>query len=181
VTQATGTAAGKKYESDGGPGIRGVLELLQGAIQPLENRLHFLRSQFVFWLLGAIDGHGKNFSLALLPGADYRLTPLYDVLCAYPAVEANELHEKDLAMAMALEGRNRHYKWLEIQPRHWIETAARSGLTRPRVEEALDDVMEQVPKVFAQIQADVQAVSAIVGVPIVDRKAMAAKRFQRQR
>ena len=27
-----------------------------------------MRTQLVFWLLAAIDGHAKNFSIFLLPG-----------------------------------------------------------------------------------------------------------------
>ena len=29
---------------------------------------------------------------------------------------------------MAVRGKNRHYKWAEIQPRHWISTAKEIGL-----------------------------------------------------
>jgi serine/threonine-protein kinase HipA len=31
-------------------------------------------------------------------------------------------------MAMAVTGKNRHYEWSEIQPRHWLSTAAAVGL-----------------------------------------------------
>ena len=32
------------------------------------------------------DGHAKNFSVFLLPGGAYRLTPRYDTLSAYPVL-----------------------------------------------------------------------------------------------
>ncbi|MFK5208851.1 HipA domain-containing protein, partial [Glaesserella parasuis] len=40
--------------------------------------------QFLFWLLAAIDGHAKNFSLAIEKQGRYHLSPVYDVLSAYP-------------------------------------------------------------------------------------------------
>ena len=45
----------------------------------------------MFWLLGATDGHAKNFSIFLLPGGRFRLTPLYDVMSAQPNVDAGEI------------------------------------------------------------------------------------------
>ena len=33
----------------------------------------FLKAQIVFWLLGATDGHAKNFSVFLLPGGRFRM------------------------------------------------------------------------------------------------------------
>ncbi len=42
--------------------------------------------RFIFWLMAAIDGHAKNFSLFIEPGSAYRMTPLYDVISAYPLI-----------------------------------------------------------------------------------------------
>ena len=181
MCQATGTPAGKKYEQDGGPGFRTVLEILAGATSPIEDRLHFLRSQLVFWLLAAIDGHGKNFSLALLPGAGYRLTPLYDVLSAHPAIESGDLHEKELSMAMALEGKNRRYKWLELRPEHWLESARRAGLSNLLVNGAIDAVVSAVPRVVEATRVDADKIDPRVGEPILTRMTLAAERFKRLR
>ncbi len=43
----------------------------------------FVLSQLAFWLLAAIDGHAKNFSLFRRRDG-YLLAPLYDVLSAWP-------------------------------------------------------------------------------------------------
>ncbi|MEY4580393.1 MAG: hypothetical protein RL701_5096, partial [Pseudomonadota bacterium] len=43
-----------------------------------------LQAQLLFWMLAATDGHAKNFSLHLLAQGRFRLTPLYDVLSAWP-------------------------------------------------------------------------------------------------
>lgn len=52
-----------KYEADGGPGIAAVLDLLKGSDDPESDRRFFLAAQTMFWLLGATDGHAKNFSI----------------------------------------------------------------------------------------------------------------------
>ena len=80
--QATGTAPADKYESDGGPGIAACLDILAGSTESARDRLAFVLAQLAFWLLAATDGHAKNFSIFLLPGAQYRLTPMYDILSA---------------------------------------------------------------------------------------------------
>lgn len=75
--QALGIAPALKYESDGGPGIADGMKLLLGSQQANQDRETFFRSQILFWLLAAIDGHAKNFSLFIETGSAYRMTPLY--------------------------------------------------------------------------------------------------------
>jgi serine/threonine-protein kinase HipA len=65
ICQALGVPPTRKYEHDGGPGIVAILGFLNSAAAPHEDRLRFLRAQVVFWLLAAIDGHAKNFSIFL--------------------------------------------------------------------------------------------------------------------
>jgi serine/threonine-protein kinase HipA len=83
ICQALSVPPIRKYQSDDGPGITDILEFLNGAVAPREDRLRFMKTQIVFWLLSAIDGHAKNFSVFLTPGG-YKLTPLYDVMSAAP-------------------------------------------------------------------------------------------------
>jgi serine/threonine-protein kinase HipA len=42
-----------------------VLELLKGSDTPEDDRRTFLKAQLFFWLIGATDGHAKNFSVRL--------------------------------------------------------------------------------------------------------------------
>jgi len=130
MCQATGTPPGRRYESDGGPGIADICSLLLGARQAARDRRNFFKAQVLFWMLCATDGHAKNFSVFIEPQGRYSLTPLYDVLSAYPILGkgANQLATQKAKMAMAVAGKNRHYKWSEIQPRHWLATAAAAGL-----------------------------------------------------
>jgi serine/threonine-protein kinase HipA len=61
LCQAKGIPAQQKYERDGGPGIKSVLELLAGGEAPAYDSLIFAKAQLAFWLLAAPDGHAKNF------------------------------------------------------------------------------------------------------------------------
>lgn len=76
------------------------------------------------------DGHAKNFSLFVLPGGRYRMTPLYDVLSAWPLIGtgAHNLQYKKTKLAMAVRSKAAHYKLSEIQRRHWQALAQRSGV-----------------------------------------------------
>lgn len=164
MCQATGTPPSRKYESDGGPGIRRIMDLLLGSSQAQQDRYDFFRTQMLFWALCAIDGHAKNFSLFLDAGGGFRLTPRYDVLSAFPVLgrKAGTLprHKVTMAMAMAVEGKNRHCRWATIQPRHWEETAGRCGIGAfyaglrdellERTPGAVEAVRKRIPRGFAE-------------------------------
>ena len=121
--QALGISPALKYENDGGPGIAAGMQLLRGSQSANQDREAFFKTQILFWMLAAIDGHGKNFSVFLEPGSSYRMTPIYDVISAYPLMAANSLPTSKAKMAMSVKGKNRHYHWQRIEPRHFISTA----------------------------------------------------------
>ncbi len=149
LCQATATPPGLKYETDGGPGILKIMELLRGSDRAEADRRDFLRTQVIFWLLAAVDGHAKNFSIFLLPRGAYQLTPRYDVLSAHPVIGPGrgKLSAQKVTMAMAVLGKNRHYRHGEIQPRHWIETAKRCGFSG--MMQILAEIVDQTPKALA--------------------------------
>lgn len=155
--QVTGTPPALKYENDGGPGIRKIMDLLLGSERATEDRRDFIRTQLVFWLLAAIDGHAKNFSIFLLPGSAFRLTPRYDVLSAHPMLGhgRGRLAPQKITMAMALEGKNRHYHWNGIRLRHWRETAKRCGV--PQMETFIRDIIDQTPAVLERVRNGIPA------------------------
>ncbi len=129
MCQATGTAPTLKYESDGGPSMRTCLDVLAGSDQAGEDQAHFVLSQLAFWLLAATDGHAKNFSLFHQHGGTFRLTPLYDVISAWPVIGdgPNLIPYHDARSAMALRSRSAHYCLREVRARHWRALAERSG------------------------------------------------------
>ena len=148
--QATGTPPALKYENEGGPGIRKIMDLLLGSERATADRRAFMKSQLVFWLLAGIDGHAKNFSVFLLSGGGFRLTPRYDVLSAHPMLGNGRLKlpPRKVTMAMALEGKNRHYAWSSIRLRHWLETAKRCGIAD--MDGLVREVVDQTPAVIAR-------------------------------
>ena len=158
--QALGIPPTLKYQSDGGPGMRDILELLRGADDPKRDQTAFFKSQILFWLIGATDGHAKNFSIHLKPGGRFSLTPLYDVLSSQPAADQGQIAPNRFRLAMSV-GANRHYRMSEITGRHFVQSgkAARLGasLMRNAISELLDlaanapsIALEAMPEDFAE-------------------------------
>lgn len=152
MCQALNTSAALKYESDGGPGIAPIMELLLGSVRSIEDRIEFMTRVFLFWIMGAIDGHAKNFSIFLLPQGAYHLTPAYDVMSAYPLLDKNQLHRRDLRMAMALTGENRHYEWDFIQSRHWFSTSGKINFPHDEMKGIMERVCDQMENAIAAVQ-----------------------------
>ena len=138
--QALGIPSVRKYESDGGPGVRTILKLLKGSDTPEADQRRFLKAQIVFWLLSATDGHAKNFSLRLAPGGRFMLAPLYDVLSTQPMFDAGQIQKKKWKLSMAV-GRQRHYEEHMVQPRHYLQTAKLCGVQEKLVFEIFDELI----------------------------------------
>ena len=151
--QATGTSPLRKYQADGGPGIREVMKLLLGSENSHNDRLLFFKAQIVFWVLAATDGHAKNFSLFIKPQNRFRMTPLYDVSSAHPIIgrKANQIPLQSIKMAMAVRSKSNHYKLESITTRDWIEQAAQVGIERQVAQQIVDEVREQTPQVINQV------------------------------
>jgi len=159
--QALGMSGERKYESEGGPGIRAILRQLEISNRANEDRLTFVKAQLAFWLMAATDGHAKNFSIFLERGGGYRMTPLYDVLSVWPIIGngANQLSPRRAKLAMALRSKNTHYHLHEIYTRHWQTLAQQSGVPDAfdhmvalvlQVPDALERVSAQLPAGFPQ-------------------------------
>ena len=142
MLQALGVPLALKYEDEGGPEIRQFMDLLRGSDRPEEDRLTFLRAQIVFWLLGATDGHAKNFSIFLGPQGSFRLTPLYDIMSVEQPLAANQLRRREAKLAMAV-GDNRHRRLDEIVRRHWEQTAKRCGVSYDAIAGILANLAER--------------------------------------
>ena len=113
--QALSIPPTRKYQSEGGPGMREIITLLKASDAPEADIAVFVRANIMLWLLGATDGHAKNFSIFLAPGGGFRMTPLYDVLTAQPSLAAHQIQQKKFRLAMSV-GKNRHYEIHDILP-----------------------------------------------------------------
>jgi len=156
ICQALGVPPLRKYQSDGGPGIIDVLEFLNAAIAPYEDRQAFMKAQIIFWLLAAIDGHAKNFSIFLSPGG-FRLTPLYDVMSAAPYPE---FPVQKIKLAMALGGKG-YFRLSQIQLRHFYQTGQKAGLR----EQDMESIFSELATRMEDAIAEAAALAADAGMP----------------
>jgi len=160
--QALGVPPHLKYESDGGPGVADLAAVLRGSVRAEEDLTTLLASQVLFWLMAAPDGHAKNFSIHLLAEGRYRLTPLYDVMSIWPIEgrSANQYSLYKAKLAMAVWGKHKHYRYPDVQRRHFNSTAARYFLRADaeniiegvlaRVDGAIDAVAARLPAGFPE-------------------------------
>ncbi|WP_242481044.1 type II toxin-antitoxin system HipA family toxin [Rubrivivax gelatinosus] len=155
--QALGLPSDDKYEAQGGPGLARCLQLLRGSRSRDADIRNFLCTQLAFWLLAATDGHAKNFSVFMLPGGAYRMTPLYDVLSIWPVVGEgpNQIRWQEARLAMALRSKNVHYELGRIQTRHWHALARRSGVADTW--EAMQALVAGVEPAIAAVEAELPA------------------------
>jgi serine/threonine-protein kinase HipA len=151
--QATGTPWHRKYQSDGGPGLEHIARILRGSIEAQKDLETLFRAQLVFHLLAATDGHAKNFSIRILAAGRFQLTPLYDVLSAWPVIgkRANEIPREKVKLAMALPGERPRYNLATIQRRHFEILARKLGLG-PEGERIMDEIVTRTPEVIDTAQ-----------------------------
>jgi len=166
--QALSIPPTRKYQSNGGPNMTALLDLMKGSDEPAADQALIFKAQILFWLIGATDGHAKNFSIFLGAGGRYHLTPLYDVLTAQPSLDAGQIQRKQMKLAMSV-GTNRHYQIDGIVRRHFEQTGEDAGLPKilirnsieavaAQAEAALDRIENELPRAFPQaIHASVKA------------------------
>ncbi|EOC1281524.1 type II toxin-antitoxin system HipA family toxin [Cronobacter turicensis] len=153
MCQALGVSPLHKYQSDGGPGIGDIMTLLSRSENAQADRAHFFRAQIIFWILAATDGHAKNFSIAHLPGNRYHLTPLYDVLSAWPVIGPghHQIAWQKCKLAMAVRGSNNYYHLSQIRRRHWLRQGELAGLSAAQVNAMIDELIASAPAVIARV------------------------------
>jgi serine/threonine-protein kinase HipA len=166
--QALSIPPTRKYQSNGGPNMTALLDLMKGSDEPAADQAFIFKAQILFWLIGATDGHAKNFSIFLGAGGRYRLTPLYDVLTAQPSLDAGQIQRKQMKLAMSV-GTNRHYQIDGIVRRHFEQAGEDAGLPKilirnsieamaAQAEVALNRIENELPKAFPEaIHASVKA------------------------
>lgn len=140
--QALGVPSSQKYQNEGGPAAPDIIRLLGASDDPSTDQKAFLAAQVIFWLIGAPDGHGKNFSVFLRPGGGFKLAPFYDVLSVQNAVDRGQLNSRSFRLAMSV-GINRHYRIDEVVGRHFVQTAKAAGLGPTVVEQVLVDIRDK--------------------------------------
>ena len=140
--QALSIPPTRKYQNEGGPGIVEIMDLLRGSDEQSLDRYDFLKANILFWLIGATDGHAKNFSLGLFPGGRFKMAPLYDVLTVQPMIDKRQIERKHFRLAMRL-GKSGKYRVSDIFRRHIVETGTKAGFSKDVMHQIFDDISSQ--------------------------------------
>lgn len=116
--QAMGVPPMRKYENEGGPGAKDMVELLRThSGERQEDVMTFLDALAFNWLVGGTDAHAKNYSLLLDVGGRVRLAPLYDLASALPY---SDLEYQTLKLAMRV---GKKYRLRDIRGTDWVRLA----------------------------------------------------------
>jgi len=133
--QALGIPPDRKYESEGGPGIRQCIALLRDwSSIPALDISQFIHALIFNVLIGNADAHGKNFSF-LYPSNQRSLAPQYDLVStiAWPRLS------KHLAMTI---GNNTSVNVFGIGA--WKQMAVSCNLGWPMIRQKIRDISNLV-------------------------------------
>jgi serine/threonine-protein kinase HipA len=162
VCQAMGLLPTRKYQSDGGPGVHEIAELLSTfSTAPVEDTKTFVAAIGFNWLVAGIDAHAKNYALLLGSEARIRLAPLYDLASALPYPGMRPI---GLKLAMKIGG---EYGLRNIAARHWRRFAAEAHQNPDDVSANLRATAGAMPDHVSAIQK--RAKNDGLAHPIVDR------------
>ena len=147
LCQALAVHPSLKYQSEGGPGIGQIADLL--ATFDLRDR-EAARGRFFDGvaynvLIGGTDAHAKNYSL-LLAGRRAQFAPLYDVASAAP-------YEFDTPAAAAMKVGD-HWAMRQITDSDWAKAGRRLGLRADAAVGRVRALRDRIPEAFAQAVGD---------------------------
>lgn len=179
--QVLNVPSARKYESHGGPGIIDIMTILLGSATPEQDRYLFMKSQVLFWLLAATDGHAKNFSVFIEPEGRFRLTPFYDIISMYPAFGGRGLHPRDAKLAMGLTAtKGKKYAIEQIFPRHFYQTAKAAGFEKVQMEMILNEMASSLDEVISAVRQQLpDSFPAQIADSILDGLSTRAQRLTR--
>ncbi|HCG8553655.1 TPA: HipA domain-containing protein [Vibrio parahaemolyticus] len=150
--QIFGVPEHQKYQSENNLGVSKIVDVLSHSAESKANNHDFFKFMVLQCLLGATDGHLKNFSVHIAPGGHYQLAPFYDLLSAYPAVGVTGLNKRKLKLAMGLKA-SRGYKYHinKICLRHIEQTAAQFGISNANCHEIVSTFLAQFSSALSSI------------------------------
>lgn len=147
VCQALGISPTRKYQNEGGPGVRDIVELLNTySSDPAQDVDTFLDAIAYNWLIAGTDAHAKNYALLIGAQSRVRLAPLYDLasILPYPEFDAQRIK-----LSMKIGG---EYRLRDIGLRQWHKLAT-------EVRRDPDALLELVRNLTAQLANNVLPVA----------------------
>ena len=152
MCQAVAIHPSRKYENEGGPGVRGITNLLrQHSSRPEEDVQTFLDAIAFNWLIAGTDGHSKNYAVLLGGQGAVRLAPFYDLASVLPYGSIN-IHKAKLAMKIGGE-----YRLRNIGLRQWQKLAAEVRVDARSLIARIHAMAAATPDLVATIQREVEA------------------------
>jgi len=127
--QISSIGSDRKYESEGGPGIKSCVDLIKKhSVQPGVDLKRFYQWIFFNLMTGNNDSHAKNLSFFQAPGKGLSLTPHYDLMCTrlYPGLSksfAYQIGGKSLPGEIGFEQISLMAKDLGLKPSYLMKIA----------------------------------------------------------
>jgi serine/threonine-protein kinase HipA len=151
--QALGILPTRKYQSDGGPSIRDIVELLKTfSSNAPEDVNTFLDSIAYNWLIAGTDAHAKNYALLIAAHGQVRLAPLYDIASILP------YHDIDIEKAKFAMKIGNEYRLRNIGVYHWRKLAQElhvdPEIIIPRIDNIGQELTAQIPEVVRRVRRD---------------------------
>jgi len=139
MCQALAIPPTRKYQNEGGPGNRDIVELLRTySANAQEDERTFLDAVAYNWLIAGADAHGKNYVLLIGAQARIRLAPLYDVasVLPYPDIDIERVK-----VSMKLGG---EYRLRNIRRYHWRALAKELHVNPDAMVQRVDEFARQL-------------------------------------
>jgi len=146
MCQALAIPPTRKYQNEGGPGIRDIIELLKTySTSVAEDVRTFLDAVAYNWLIAGTDAHAKNYALLIGAESRVRLAPLYDVasVLPYPDIDIERVK-----FSMKLGG---EYRLRNIGLYHWRRLADELRVDPDAMIQRVDDFARQLADHVADI------------------------------
>jgi serine/threonine-protein kinase HipA len=139
MCQAFAIPPTRKYQNEGGPGIRDIVELLTtNSTSSAEDVATFLDSISYNWLIVGTDAHAKNYALLIGAEGRVRLAPLYDMASVLPYPEI-DIQKAKLSMKLGGE-----YRVRNITLHHWRKLAEELHIDPDAMTQRVDDFAKQL-------------------------------------
>jgi serine/threonine-protein kinase HipA len=172
VCQALAIPPTVKYENEGGPGARAIVDLIRTfSGRPAEDVPRFIDALAFNWLIGGTDAHAKNYSMLIGEGGRARLAPLYDIASILPY----DFDLQKIRSAMKIGG---EYRIRDIGPRQWRKLAKDVRLDAELLMPRIRDLAREIPDALADVCRKAEADG--LDHPLIERLSrMITERAQR--
>ncbi len=169
LCQALGAHPSRKYQNEGGPGPRQIIDLLRANVRGSrgdafkEDVETFVGALVFNWLIGGTDAHAKNFSILIGGDGLVRLAPFYDVASIFAYPDIDPLKAK---LAMSIGG---NYRLRDVGWSDWRRFAANVGMPGDELIATARSMATRLPEALGEEIA--RAKAAGLDHPVLDRLA----------